>query len=119
MSWMCDQQSPRRCRGFPTAARWAFVGEQTELEYLRTTLQPLPYKLPENRDQKWIALREMISHWFPPSAGSHGVSAAEISEAERRLGLSIPLALREWTCQREYGAAARRRLPAHPMYWLK
>jgi hypothetical protein len=56
----------------------------------------VPFKLLDSRDQRWLALSEFISDWFPVTSGTPGVSAAEIAAAEERLGLQVPIALKEW-----------------------
>jgi hypothetical protein len=55
-----------------------------------------PLHLPENRDERWVLLDEILDAWLPESPTASGIDAAELDAAERRLGLSLPPALREW-----------------------
>jgi hypothetical protein len=52
--------------------------------------------LPENRDERWRTLDAILRKWFPPPPAVTGVAASECDDAERRLRLSLPKALREW-----------------------
>ncbi len=54
-------------------------------------------------EERWQKVRTFISEWFEPLGDSDGYSEEEIAEAEARLGIRLPEALREW-----YGFAGKR-----------
>ena len=47
------------------------------------------------REDRWSLLKDFIAEWHGPLADSDGFSAAEINAAETRLGLKLPVAVRE------------------------
>jgi hypothetical protein len=51
-----------------------------------------------DRQDRWSLLTEFVAEWHTPLQEGDGYSAAELDAAEQRLGLKLPLALREW-CQ--------------------
>lgn len=55
------------------------------------------------REDRWSLLTEFVAEWHTPLQEGDGYSAAELDAAEQRLGLKLPLALREW-----YGLAGKR-----------
>ena len=48
------------------------------------------------REDRWSLLTEFVAEWHMPLQEGDGYSAAELDAAEQRLGLKLPLALREW-----------------------
>ena len=48
------------------------------------------------RKDRWSLLQDFIAEWHSPLKPGDGYSAAELDAAEKRLGLKLPLALREW-----------------------
>ncbi len=48
------------------------------------------------REDRWSLLKDFIAEWHGPLEDGDGYSKAEIDAAEQRLGLKLPLALREW-----------------------
>jgi hypothetical protein len=59
--------------------------------------------LPDVRDERWSLLESFLGVWFPGWTGRSGVAAAEIDLAAQRLGLPMPVALREF--YQRYAAA--------------
>ena len=59
--------------------------------------------IPASRSDRWSVLREVAAQWYPPLQPADGVPFGELEIAERRLGHSLPAALREW-----YSLAGRR-----------
>jgi hypothetical protein len=59
--------------------------------------KPFP-TLPPDRPSRWALASRLIDEWFPKGTGPErpGFTMSEIVAAERRLGLTIPDALREW-----------------------
>ena len=57
-----------------------------------------PATLPQHRADRWRLLGEVLRRWFdlPPDDASWGVPARHLDEAERRLGLRLPIGLHEW-----------------------
>ena len=49
-------------------------------------------------------MKDFIAEWHGPLEDGDGYSAAELDAAEQRLGLKLPMALREW-----YGLAGKRK----------
>ena len=47
------------------------------------------------RQDRWSLLKDFIAEWHRPLEDGDGYSAAEIDAAEQRLGLKLPVALRE------------------------
>lgn len=47
------------------------------------------------REDRWSLLQDFIAEWHGPLESNDGYSEAEIDAAEQRLGLKLPLALRE------------------------
>ena len=47
------------------------------------------------REDRWSLLKDFIAEWHGPLERGDGYSAAEFDAAEQRLGLKLPLALRE------------------------
>ncbi len=48
------------------------------------------------REDRWSLLKDFVAEWHTPLKEGDGYSAEEIDTAERRLGLKLPPALREW-----------------------
>ena len=48
------------------------------------------------REDRWSLLKDFIAEWHSPLEPGDGYSAADIDAAEQRLGLKLPIALREW-----------------------
>lgn len=48
------------------------------------------------REDRWSLLTDFVAEWHTPLQAGDGYSAAELDAAEQRLGLKLPLALREW-----------------------
>src|SRR4051812_42311075 len=59
--------------------------------------------IPEGRAGRWDRLREFAGQWYRPLLPSDGDPASTLDDAEARLGVALPPALREW-----YGLAGRR-----------
>ncbi|MCP5119835.1 MAG: SMI1/KNR4 family protein, partial [bacterium] len=58
---------------------------------------PSPFiAIPAQRAERWEILRAAVGQWYEPLGPEHGVSQAELDEAEARLGAPLPRALREW-----------------------
>jgi hypothetical protein len=55
-------------------------------------------------EDRWTKVKEFIAEWFEPLGEGDGYSEEEIAEAEARLGIRLPEALREW-----YGFAGKRK----------
>ncbi|MCA9187475.1 MAG: SMI1/KNR4 family protein [Pirellulaceae bacterium] len=55
--------------------------------------------LPETRADRWLALQTLISHWYRPLSEGDGVHAVDLDHAEQTLGISLPMAFREWYVQ--------------------
>ena len=55
------------------------------------------------RADRWHLLSELIEQWHGPSAETQGYSSDEISACEKRLGVTLPAAVKEW-----YALAGRR-----------
>jgi hypothetical protein len=53
-------------------------------------------QIPFDRTERWKWLQVVAAGWFPPLRPDDGVSAAVLDAAEVRLGVRLPLALREW-----------------------
>jgi hypothetical protein len=49
-----------------------------------------------DRQSRWTQVKEFIATWRGPLSDQDGLGLDEIAEAERRLGVSLPNALREW-----------------------
>lgn len=45
---------------------------------------------------RWNTMRRFIAHWYPPLMQEDGIPSTELDEAENRLGLKLPTALRDW-----------------------
>ncbi len=56
-----------------------------------------------NRQDRWSLLKDFVAEWHTPLQEGDGYAAEELDAAEQRLGLKLPLALREW-----YQLAGRR-----------
>lgn len=41
-------------------------------------------------------MRRFLARWYPPLTQEDGISSLELNEAENRLGLKLPTALRDW-----------------------
>jgi hypothetical protein len=52
--------------------------------------------IPEGRSGRWCLAARFIEHWFGPMRESDRVPPRRLDAAERRLGLRLPIALREW-----------------------
>lgn len=48
------------------------------------------------REDRWSLLKDFVAEWHSPLEFGDGYTAEEIDAAEQRLGLKLPLALREW-----------------------
>lgn len=53
-------------------------------------------ELPRDREARWLLLDELLRKWFTPYEGTVGTLASELDAAERRLGVRLPVALRDW-----------------------
>jgi hypothetical protein len=67
-----------------------------------------------NRQDCWSLLKESVAEWHTPLKDGDGYAAEEIDQAEQRLGLRLPIALREW-----YSLAGRRDDITRRQYWLR
>jgi len=52
--------------------------------------------IPEGRNDRWNLASTFIDHWIRPMGESDRVSCDRLDAAEQRLGLRLPIALREW-----------------------
>lgn len=52
--------------------------------------------IPEGRDARWRLASDFIEHWLRPMSDPDRVSPGRLDQAEERLGLRLPAALREW-----------------------
>jgi uncharacterized protein (TIGR02996 family) len=66
--------------------------------------RPLFTRLPQPRVERWRLVEEFIDVWHGPLEANDGYSEAELMAAEKRLGLRLPAALREW-----YALAGKRK----------
>ena len=57
-----------------------------------------------DRSLEWRRLEGFLDAWFPPAARAAGVPASHLDDAERRLGVPLPPALRE--LYEQFGARA-------------
>ena len=48
------------------------------------------------RQDRWSLLKDFIAEWHGPLKRGDGYPASELNAAEKRLGLKLPVALREW-----------------------
>ena len=48
------------------------------------------------REDRWSLLTDFVAEWHMPLQAGDGYSPKELDAAEQRLGLTLPLALREW-----------------------
>jgi len=48
------------------------------------------------REDRWSLLKDFIAEWHGPLKRGDGYPASELNAAEKRLGLKLPEALREW-----------------------
>ncbi len=48
------------------------------------------------REDRWSLLKDFVAEWHAPLKDGDGYTAEEVDAAERRLGLKLPLALREY-----------------------
>lgn len=60
--------------------------------------------IPTTRPERWQWLREQIAEWYTPLQADDGWDEASLNQAEKRLGVKLPAALREW-----YQLAGKRR----------
>ena len=66
--------------------------------------QPSPLlNLPRNRSERWPLLASLIAEWYQPLGPGDGYGAEELGQSAERLGIAIPIAMREW-----YSLAGRR-----------
>lgn len=66
--------------------------------------EPSPLAMiPAGRLERWALLRAVVAQWYRPLQDSDGVAPDDLDATERRLGISLPKALREW-----YGLAGAR-----------
>lgn len=49
-----------------------------------------------NRQDRWSLFKDFVAEWYAPLRDGDGYSAEELDAAERRLGVALPVALREW-----------------------
>jgi uncharacterized protein (TIGR02996 family) len=89
--------------------RRAELRSRTEVSWLEAMdylpkHRPLFQRLPERRVERWRLVEEFIDVWYGPLQPGDGYSEAELAGAEARLGLRLPVALREW-----YGLAGKRK----------
>jgi hypothetical protein len=52
--------------------------------------------IPEGRNERWHLALDFIEYWIRPMSELDRVSTSRLDEAEDRLGLRLPIALREW-----------------------
>lgn len=52
--------------------------------------------IPNTRPERWPWLREQIAEWSAPLQDDDGYDSKSLDQAEQRLGVKIPLGLREW-----------------------
>ena len=57
--------------------------------------QKFAARLAERKD-RWSLLTDFVAEWYSPLQEDDGYSVKELDAAEQRLGLNLPLALREW-----------------------
>ncbi len=69
-------------------------------------------RLAERKD-RWSLLTDFVAEWHTPLQEGDGYSPKELDAAEQRLGLKLPLALREW-----YQLAGLREDIVAPQQWL-
>src|SRR6476469_402671 len=74
------------------------------------------------RQQRWAVAQNLIERWWAPFEEQDQVTPAAVAEAEARLGVTLPAALREW-----YRFAGRRQdfignmdylLPPEELAWI-
>jgi hypothetical protein len=74
------------------------------------------------RQQRWVVAQNLIERWWSPFEEQDQVTPAAVAEAEARLGVTLPGALREW-----YRLAGRRQdfigntdplLPPEELAWI-
>src|ERR1700719_3298618 len=53
-------------------------------------------QIPADRGERWRLMRTIIGQWMRPLTEADSTPVEELDEAEKRLGCSLPLALREW-----------------------
>jgi hypothetical protein len=54
--------------------------------------------IPVDRKARWQLLKDVIADWYLPLGDADGIDNKEIVQAEKELGFSLPLALKEWYC---------------------
>jgi hypothetical protein len=52
--------------------------------------------LPTLREHRWALLDALLGDWFPAALGKQGIDSSDITHAERRLGVALPVAFREF-----------------------
>jgi hypothetical protein len=52
--------------------------------------------IPISRSERWALLTEVAAQWYAPLEPSDGIAADQFDFVESRLGVPIPVALREW-----------------------
>jgi uncharacterized protein (TIGR02996 family) len=81
--------------------RRAELRQQIDATWLRTMgyvpkHQPLFSRLPDRATERWRLVEEFIEVWHRPLEQGDGCSEEELADAESRLGLRLPRALRDW-----------------------
>lgn len=67
--------------------------------------------LPADRGRRWEMVVRLINEWWTPLRPEDGCTAEELDAAERRLGVKLPAALREF-----YGLCGRRNGPGDVLH---
>lgn len=90
----------------------------TQMGY-QPTHRPMFTKLPEQRHERWRLVEEFIDIWYGPLQPEDGCSEGDLLEAEERLGLKLPAALREWhvLAGQRYDVWERQDRFVQPRYW--
>ncbi len=76
--------------------RRALVTRWPHGDTMRRPYQPLFTQLPSQRDECWRQAAKFIEFWHDPLSDRDGASDDECEAAELRLGVRLPIALREW-----------------------
>ena len=65
-----------------------------------TTMASLIQSLPSERDQRWRLLDDLFLRWLPSFCCDRGTGnlPGRLDDTEKRLGLVLPSALKEWYC---------------------
>jgi uncharacterized protein (TIGR02996 family) len=58
--------------------------------------RPMFAALPKRREERWRLFEEFLEIWYRPRTRDDGFSDTQLLQAERKLGLPLPVSLREW-----------------------